>query len=50
MPISRNAFGTVFVVGALGLTLAALAYPTLLGVQNTRRTRPASSPTPATGR
>ncbi|MEU6148115.1 DUF4142 domain-containing protein [Streptomyces sp. NPDC047081] len=32
MPISRNTAGTVFVVGALGLTLTALAYPALLGV------------------
>ncbi|MGV9249865.1 DUF4142 domain-containing protein [Streptomyces sp. NPDC003697] len=35
MPMSRNTIGTVFVVGALGLTLTALAYPSMLGVQNT---------------
>ncbi|MEV6026573.1 DUF4142 domain-containing protein [Streptomyces sp. NPDC052036] len=35
MPISRNMAGTVFVAGALGLTLTALAYPAMLGVQNT---------------
>jgi predicted outer membrane protein len=35
MPTSRNTVGTVFVVGALGLTLTALAYPTVLGIQNT---------------
>ncbi|WP_328934996.1 MULTISPECIES: DUF4142 domain-containing protein [unclassified Streptomyces] len=35
MPLSRNMAGTVFVVGALGLTLSALAYPAMLGVQNT---------------
>lgn len=33
MPISRNTAGTVFVVGALGLPLTALAYPAMLGVQ-----------------
>ncbi|WP_367321873.1 DUF4142 domain-containing protein [Streptomyces sp. HUAS ZL42] len=36
MPIfSRNKVGTVVVVGALGLTLTALAYPAMLGVQTT---------------
>jgi predicted outer membrane protein len=35
MPISRNMAGTLFVAGALGLTLTALAYPTMLGVQTT---------------
>lgn len=35
MPISRNMAGTVFVAGALGLTLTALAYPSMLGVQTT---------------
>ncbi|MFC9076156.1 DUF4142 domain-containing protein [Streptomyces sp. NPDC057062] len=35
MPISRNMAGTVFVAGALGLTLTALAYPAMLGVQTT---------------
>jgi len=34
MPIARNA-GTVFVVGALTMTLAALAYPAVLGLQTT---------------
>ncbi|MFJ4790874.1 DUF4142 domain-containing protein [Streptomyces sp. NPDC088794] len=34
MPFSGKTFGTVFVGGALVLTLAALAYPSLLGVQN----------------
>jgi predicted outer membrane protein len=29
---SRNATGTIFVGGALGLTLAALAYPSMLGL------------------
>lgn len=33
MPISRNMVGSVVVVGALGLTLSALAYPAMLGVQ-----------------
>ncbi|WP_406367404.1 DUF4142 domain-containing protein [Streptomyces sp. NBC_00645] len=35
MPVSRNLAGTVFVGGALTLTLAALAYPAMLGVQTT---------------
>ncbi|MEU6273194.1 DUF4142 domain-containing protein [Streptomyces populi] len=35
MPVSRNLAGTVFVGGAATLTLAALAYPTMLGVQTT---------------
>ncbi|MET7698886.1 MULTISPECIES: DUF4142 domain-containing protein [unclassified Streptomyces] len=35
MPISRNVAGSVFVFGALGLTLTALAYPAMLGVQTT---------------
>ena len=35
MPISRNMAGTVFVAGALGLTLTALVYPAMLGVQTT---------------
>ncbi|WP_433916987.1 DUF4142 domain-containing protein [Streptomyces sp. NBC_01744] len=34
MPNSRNWIGTAMVVGALILTLAALAYPAMLGVQN----------------
>ncbi|MFG2309871.1 DUF4142 domain-containing protein [Streptomyces sp. NPDC048566] len=34
MPISRNWLGTAFVGGALALTLTALAYPAMLGVQN----------------
>ncbi|MER6125284.1 DUF4142 domain-containing protein [Streptomyces sp. NPDC001795] len=33
MRISRNAAGTVFVAGALTLTLTALVYPSMLGVQ-----------------
>lgn len=33
MRFSRNATGTLFVTGALGLTLAALAYPGMLGLQ-----------------
>lgn len=33
MPISRTAAGTVFVAGALTLTLTALVYPSMLGVQ-----------------
>lgn len=32
MRFSRNAMGTVFVGGALSLTLAALAYPSMLGL------------------
>lgn len=32
MRFSRNATGTIFVGGALGLTLAALAYPSMLGL------------------
>ncbi len=32
MRFSRNAMGTLFVGGALSLTLAALAYPSMLGV------------------
>ncbi|MFB7243857.1 hypothetical protein CW362_11195 [Streptomyces populi] len=35
MPVSRNLAGTVFVGGAVTLTLAALVYPTMLGVQTT---------------
>ncbi|MFD7712552.1 DUF4142 domain-containing protein [Streptomyces sp. NPDC059786] len=35
MRMSRNVLGTVFVGGALVLTLASLAYPAMLGVQNT---------------
>ncbi|MFE5814725.1 DUF4142 domain-containing protein [Streptomyces sp. NPDC056479] len=35
MPISRRMVGTVFVGGALVLTLSALAYPAMLGVQTT---------------
>ncbi|ARP72688.1 DUF4142 domain-containing protein [Streptomyces pluripotens] len=34
MHFSRNTIGTVFVGGAMTLTLAALAYPSMLGVQN----------------
>ncbi|MFE9649159.1 DUF4142 domain-containing protein [Streptomyces sp. NPDC006365] len=35
MPVSRSKAGTVFVSGGLVLTLTALAYPAMLGVQNT---------------
>ncbi|WP_369173173.1 DUF4142 domain-containing protein [Streptomyces sp. R28] len=35
MPISRRMVGTVFVGGALILTLSALAYPAMLGVETT---------------
>lgn len=35
MRFSRNATGTLFVGGALSLTLAALAYPSMLGVNTT---------------
>lgn len=35
MRISRNRAGAVFVTGALGLTLTALAYPAVLGIQTT---------------
>ena len=34
MHMSRKAVGTVFVMGSLTLTLAVLAYPAILGVQN----------------
>ncbi|MCX4854960.1 DUF4142 domain-containing protein [Streptomyces canus] len=34
MPFSGKTFGTVFVGGALVLTLSALAYPSILGIQN----------------
>ncbi|MFE9448896.1 DUF4142 domain-containing protein [Streptomyces sp. NPDC006739] len=40
MAFSRNATGTLFVGGALSLTLVALAYPSMLGVSTT-----SSSPT-----
>ena len=40
MRFSRSSTGTLFVGGALGLTLAALAYPAMLGVQTV-----SSSPT-----
>jgi predicted outer membrane protein len=35
MPTTRSMAGTVFVAGALGLTLTALAYPAMLGIQTT---------------
>jgi predicted outer membrane protein len=35
MRISRRAAGTVFVIGGLVLTLTALAYPAMLGIENT---------------
>ncbi|MCX4452308.1 DUF4142 domain-containing protein [Streptomyces sp. NBC_01728] len=35
MPVSRSLAGTVFVGGALSLTLAALVYPSMLGIQTT---------------
>ncbi|WP_151478534.1 DUF4142 domain-containing protein [Streptomyces albicerus] len=35
MPIPGNKVGNIFVFGALGLTLAALAYPAILGIENT---------------
>ncbi len=35
MPLSHKKLGSVFVFGALGLTLTALAYPAMLGVENT---------------
>ncbi|MFI1358069.1 DUF4142 domain-containing protein [Streptomyces sp. NPDC020898] len=34
MPASLNKLGSVFVFGALGLTLTALAYPAMLGIEN----------------
>ncbi|MEU9731487.1 DUF4142 domain-containing protein [Streptomyces sp. NPDC048002] len=34
MPLARNTIGTVFVGGALVLTLSALAYPAMLGLDN----------------
>ncbi len=39
MRITRTTAGTAFVCGALVLTLSALAYPTMLGVQNTAGTQ-----------
>jgi predicted outer membrane protein len=38
MRMSRRAAGTVFIGGGLVLTLAALAYPAMLGVENTATT------------
>ncbi|MFG2126659.1 DUF4142 domain-containing protein [Streptomyces sp. NPDC048751] len=35
MRISRTKAGTVFVIGSLTLTITALAYPAMLGLQNT---------------
>ena len=35
MRISRNIAGTVFVVGGMTMTIAALAYPAMLGIENT---------------
>ncbi|MDF3301719.1 DUF4142 domain-containing protein [Streptomyces tropicalis] len=35
MPVSRNAIGTAAIGGALSLTLAALIYPSMLGIQTT---------------
>lgn len=35
MPISRKTFGTVFVGGSMTLTLSALAYPAMVGIENT---------------
>ncbi|MEH0417746.1 DUF4142 domain-containing protein [Streptomyces sp. B21-083] len=35
MPISAKKAGNIFVFGALGLTLTALAYPAMVGVQTT---------------
>jgi predicted outer membrane protein len=35
MPLSRTRIGTVFVGGALAVTLAAVGYPSMLGVQKT---------------
>ncbi|MEZ7003693.1 DUF4142 domain-containing protein [Streptomyces sp. AD55] len=39
MRITRTTAGTAFVCGALVLTLSALAYPAMLGVQNTAGTQ-----------
>ncbi|WP_326751420.1 DUF4142 domain-containing protein [Streptomyces hirsutus] len=39
MRISRSTAGTAFVGGAMVLTLSALAYPTMLGVQTTSSTQ-----------
>ncbi|WP_030417613.1 DUF4142 domain-containing protein [Streptomyces sp. SCSIO 75703] len=39
MRVTRTTAGTAFVCGALVLTLSALAYPTMLGVQNTAGTQ-----------
>ncbi|MEV7993551.1 DUF4142 domain-containing protein [Streptomyces sp. NPDC086077] len=35
MPVSPSKLGSIFVFGALGLTVAALAYPAMLGIENT---------------
>ncbi|MBG0850535.1 DUF4142 domain-containing protein [Streptomyces spinoverrucosus] len=35
MPVSPSKLGSIFVFGALGLTLATLAYPAMLGIENT---------------
>ncbi|MGW3413109.1 DUF4142 domain-containing protein [Streptomyces sp. NPDC000888] len=34
MPISPGKLGSIFVFGALGMTLAALVYPAMLGIEN----------------
>ncbi len=39
MRMSRSAAGTLFVVGALTLTLTALVYPSMLGVQTVSTSR-----------
>ncbi|MFF3333186.1 DUF4142 domain-containing protein [Streptomyces sp. NPDC002888] len=39
MRISRTKAGTVFVIGSLTLTITALAYPAMLGLQNTSTTQ-----------
>ncbi|MFI0966318.1 DUF4142 domain-containing protein [Streptomyces sp. NPDC021080] len=48
MRITRNA-GTLFVTGALTLTLAALAYPAMLGIQTTSATSVAVIANPSSG-
>ncbi|MET7982639.1 MULTISPECIES: DUF4142 domain-containing protein [unclassified Streptomyces] len=48
MRITRNA-GTLFVAGALTLTLAALAYPAMLGVQTTAATPVSIIANPSSG-
>ncbi|MED7825392.1 DUF4142 domain-containing protein [Streptomyces chiangmaiensis] len=49
MRISRNAVGTLFVAGALTLTLTALVYPSMLGVQTASSSPSRVIATPSSG-